>query len=77
MEGTDMAIEMKDQVSITGETGVWTVVGSRTEEPCWEVQLGMDGASKRWARTDTLTVVAKAEKPQVESSFVPTKGIME
>jgi hypothetical protein len=55
-----MEIEFCDQVSITGESGVWKVVGSRTTEPCWEVQLGMDGASKRWVRTDALTIVARA-----------------
>ena len=72
-----MAVEMNDQVSVAGESGVWKVVGSRTTEPCWEVQLGMDGASKRWARTDTLTIVAKAEKPETGASFVPSRGIME
>jgi hypothetical protein len=73
-----MAIEFGDQVSIIGESGVWKVVGSRTTEPCWEVQLGMDGASKRWVKTDALTIVAKAEKPQTDGAFfVPSKGIME
>ncbi|MGD0798277.1 MAG: hypothetical protein ABR910_11190 [Acidobacteriaceae bacterium] len=71
-----MVVEMNDQVSIAGEPGVWKVVGSRTVEPCWEVQLGTDGASKRWAKTSDVTVVTKEPKLQTDAFFVPTKGIM-
>ena len=70
------AIEVFDEVSITGETGGWTIVGARTNEPKYQVQLGKDAATIKWVKSETLTLVKKAEKPDSGPGFYPEKSIM-
>ncbi len=71
-------IEIDDSVKVIGGgPELWTVVGTRTEEPCYNIQLGNDAALRQRKRTSELELVAKAEKPAVEPGFVPGRGIME
>ena len=71
------AIEVFDHVSIEGETGDWTIVGTRTpDEPRYQVQLGKDASTVKWVKSDSLTLVKKAEKPHSEPGFYPDRSIM-
>jgi hypothetical protein len=69
--------EISDQVSVEGDSAVWTIVGSRSLEPCWQIQRGRDAATIRFVRTETLILVQKAEKPDTGPGFYPPKSIME
>jgi len=69
-------IELRDFVSVEGRSGTWETVGCRTGEPHWEVQLGLDAATKHWENSAKLTLVRKASKP-AETSFYPARSIMD
>jgi hypothetical protein len=73
---SNVSIGIDDKVNLEGEDGVWQIVGTRSEEPCFEVQLNRDAATKRYIRTEKLTLVAKAEGPDELPGFVPSRGIM-
>ncbi len=71
-------IEIGDSVRVIGGgSELWTVVGTRSAEPCYSVQLGKDGASVQWRRTIELELAFKAEGPVSQPGFVPDKGIMD
>lgn len=70
-------LELRDKVSIKGEAGVWTIMQGRTLEPRFQVQLGNDAATVRFVNSGDLTLVSKAEKPQLEPGFYPTRSIMD
>ena len=69
-------LEYGDTVSVKGQSGIWKIVGTRTEEPRWQIQRGADGASQRFVGTDELTLVSKAERPPTGSAFVLDRSIM-
>jgi len=59
------SIAVGDLVNISGEGGVWTVVGARVRnlEPKFQVQLAMDESTIRWFQSDVVTLMQKAAKP--------------
>lgn len=69
-------LEITDEVSVDGKQGMWKIVGYRSLEPCWEVQLGNNASSRSFERTERLTLVSEAEKPKLEPGLYPTSGIM-
>ncbi len=69
-------IEMFDEASLAGDEGVWTIIGTRTEEPKYQVQLGKDAATMKYARSESLLLVRKAETPATEAGFYPDRSIM-
>lgn len=70
------SIDINDLVSIDGQDGVWTVVGTRALEPKYRVQRGLDGATVTYVRGETVTLIKKAEKPDSGPGFFPDRGIM-
>jgi len=68
--------EIYDTVSIDGEQGAWTVVGTRSEG-LYEVQLGNDAASKKFVGGAKIKLIAKAKKPDSGPGFFPGRSIME
>jgi hypothetical protein len=54
--------ESQDLVSVRGAKGVWTIVGTRDPEPKFQIQLGQNAATVRWATSETLSLVQKAAK---------------
>jgi hypothetical protein len=69
-------LENYDLVSIQGEVGTWTIVGRKTEEPKYRVQLGQDGASIKFVNSADITLVQKANKPTTEPGLYPSRSIM-
>jgi hypothetical protein len=69
-------IDIDDHVSLEGQDGVWTVVGTRTLEPKYRVQRGLDGATIRYVRSETVTLIKKAMKPDSGPGFFPDRGIL-
>jgi hypothetical protein len=70
------SIAVGDLVNISGEGGVWTVVGARVRnlEPKFQVQLAMDESTIRWFQSDVVTLMQKAAKPDNDLAFSPTSG---
>ena len=70
------SIAVGDLVNISGEGGVWTVVGDRVRnlEPKFQVQLGMDESTIRWCQSDVVTLMQKTAKPDSDRAFSPTSG---
>jgi hypothetical protein len=70
------SIAVGDLVNISGEGGVWTVVGARVRnlEPKFQVQLAMDESTIRWFQSDVVTLMQKAAKPDNDRAFSPTSG---
>ena len=55
MANEPMPLEIGDRVRINSEgTEIWTIVGSRSVEPCWQIQRGKDAASVQWKNTSDL-----------------------
>jgi hypothetical protein len=77
LEMENQTLEIYDLASVQGEEGNWTVVGTRDLEPKFQIQLGLDGATIRFARSETLTLVQKAKKPNTEPGFYPSRSIMD
>ena len=65
-------IAVGDLVNISGEGGVWTVVGTRVRnlEPKFQVQLGMDESTIRWFQSDVVTLMQKAPKSDNDPLYV-------
>ena len=72
----DQSIEIRDDVSVEGLEGVWTIVGLRPGDGLYEIQLGRDGATKQFAKMDMVALVKKAAKPKKEPGFYPGSSIM-
>ena len=70
-------IDIDDLVSVEGESGIWTVVGTRSLEPKFRVQLGLDGASIKYVRAEAVTLVKKTKRLEIGPGFVPTRSIMD
>jgi hypothetical protein len=70
------SIAVGDLVKISGEGGVWTVVGARVRnlEPKFQVQLAMDESTLRWSQSDVVTLMQKAAKPENDRAFSPANG---
>ncbi|HVC46304.1 MAG TPA: hypothetical protein VND90_03570 [Terracidiphilus sp.] len=68
------SIAVGDLVNISGEGGVWTVVGTRVRnlEPKFQVQLGMDESTIRWFQSDAVSLMQKTAKPDNDLAFSPT-----
>jgi hypothetical protein len=50
-----MPFEIGDRVRIKdGGTEIWTVVGSRGDEPRWQIQRRKDAPSVQWKDTNEL-----------------------
>jgi hypothetical protein len=48
-------LEIGDRVRIKdGGTDIWTIVASRGDEPCWQIQRGKDATSVQWKSTSDL-----------------------
>jgi hypothetical protein len=69
-------LEIDDLVSVQGANGNWRIVGTRDLEPKFLVQLGLDGATIKFARSETITLLEKAKKPDIEPGFYPDRSIM-
>ena len=67
---------IRDEVSISSESGVWTIIGTRAEEPKFQVQLGRDAATVRFIPSEALKMVKKHLSPDEGSRFVPERSIM-
>src|ERR1017187_4332204 len=61
-------------VNISGEGGVWTVVGARVRhlEPKFQVQHAMDESTIRWCQSHVVALMQKAAKPDNDRAFSPT-----
>ena len=72
------SIAVGDLVNISGEGGVWTVVGARVRnlEPKFQVQLAMDESTIRWFQSDVVTLMQKSAKPDNDRDSSPTSGFM-
>ena len=70
------SIAVGDLVNISGEGGVWTVVGARVRnlEPKFQVQLAMDESTIQWFQSDAVTLMQKCAKPDNDRAFSPTSG---
>ena len=69
--------ELGDSVRIkNGGPEVFTIVEIRSAGP-YKIQLGNDGTSVQYKKESELELVAKAQKPNSGSAFVPTRPIME
>jgi hypothetical protein len=67
--------ELKDAVTWTQQPGVWIMEQIRDPEPRYYIELNRDSATRQWARTAELKLVAKAQKPDVSPGFVPDKPL--
>jgi hypothetical protein len=48
-------LDIGDRVRIKdGGTDIWTIVGSRGDEPRWQIQRGKDATSVQWKNTTDL-----------------------
>jgi hypothetical protein len=72
----DLGIGIGDLVSLKDETGLWKIVGLRDDEPRFEVQLGLDAATKKFAASDKLTIIQKAKRDDDGPRIIPTRSIM-
>ncbi len=72
----DQDIEIGDLVRLEVEKGIWTVVGTRSEEPKYRVQLGMDAGTIKYVRSDVTALVEKAAKPDAVPGFYPDRSIL-
>jgi len=69
-------IDIDDLVSLQGENGVWRVIGTRTLEPKYRVQLDLDGATMRYVGSATVTLIKKGERPGRGPGLYTDRGIL-
>jgi hypothetical protein len=72
----NQTFEIYDIVKVQSKVGNWTIVGTRDQEPKFQIQLGLDAATITFARSETLTLVQKAKKSDTEHGFYPSSSIM-
>jgi len=56
---SEETFDIRDHVIVQGESGIWTIKGTRTPEPRFLVQQGTDATAAKWVTTETLAIVQK------------------
>jgi len=78
---TKFKFSVKDRVRRIGQQEVRTVEAihemSAGEETLYHIQLGLDFATREWAKENTLELVAPAPKSDGGPGFYPPKSIMD
>lgn len=59
----------------TQQPGVWIVEQIPDQEPRYYIELNRDYATRQWARTEELELVAKAQKAEASPGLVPDKPL--
>ena len=58
---SEETFEIKDHVIVRGESGIWTIKGTRTPEPRFLVQQGTNATTAKWVATEALAIVQKSQ----------------
>jgi len=73
-----LMLEAGDSVRIRdGGPAVYTIVGTRSPDDLYQIQLGNNAASVQWKKGSELELVVKAKTSDGEPGFVPTRSIMD
>jgi hypothetical protein len=63
-----------DQVIVTGEIGIWKIMGIGDNEPKYKVERDRDSATVRFVSAETLTLIKKYMPPNDGSNIYPGGG---